>query len=153
MPLSYVLFRGTVPPHCVLFGGTFPPCFILFSRTIPPRYVLFNRTVLPNSFSLNPIHIGGGADLPPQNENRGSNFWGIGWCHVTFWLFIYVYDGHFKPNIKSLGVLEKKWRLFKFFGPFVKIHKICKKWENRKVLQNFKCLKSIFEKGLWNLVS
>ena len=61
---------------------------------------------------------------------------------ALFLLFFYMYVDYFKVRIESLGILEKKLRPFKFSGPFVKIHKTCKKEKNHKILmasqsQNF----------------
>ena len=44
-----------------------------------PLNILFHplKDSFTVDFPFNPIHIGGGADLPPQTENQGSIFLGI----------------------------------------------------------------------------
>ena len=79
-----------------------------------------------------------GGQICPPNENRESTFVGIGWYYGPFCLFLFVYDGHSKLRIKSLGVLEKNDGRLNFQDPLWKSTKLAK----MKISLNFAKLPS-----------
>ena len=82
--------------------------------------------------------MGGQISPPKKNENWESTFVGKGWYYGPFCLFLFVYDGHSKLRIKSLGVLEKNDGRLNFQDPLWKSTKLAK----MKISLNFAKLPS-----------